>query len=395
MGIAIVRDGVANFFDLLKRLTDFEGFDKIAGVVQPALALIRLQFGEDVIPEAVISFAEDLKSLKSIKNACFWIFNVDEAFKKPFSFKDFMSLGSLVNCAKRICFIGASIFMLGEYWDRIHKVAAPLGAFPWKLVLLLGGVAFSAIKGIIDLYENSANAAKLNQERQFYVKNADLTPQQISDKKNAIAAEVKTLQDSLVNAFAKDAISTYKETKKNEQQANEKKPAEELKNIQEAFAIEKEQFIHVKAKELLEKVNKVAVGEFAEIEKQKEMLRLLKNEKNRNQQEVLNDVETLLKMNAKQFTSYKFEVFKVREENLAMARKKSWRAIAYDISKVAVFTLILAKAPILSLVPTSFLDWTKKGIEGIGLISGLLGMRKFIFESYYKPKDEPGPNCVA
>lgn len=407
MGVGIVRDGVANFFDVLKRFTEnLEGIDKIAGIVQPLIALIKLQYGP-IVPESILNILDDLKVVKVVKNASFCIYNADEAFKKPFSFKDFMTVGSLVNLAKRICFIGASIFMLGEYFERITKVATPYFNFPWKMVLLLGGVALSAIKGIIDLYENSANAAKLSLERQFHVKNNSLTAQQIDAKKAEVGAEVQKLQTSLADVFAKNVTKPLAQSKSEvedlERKATENKPAAELKQIQEKLALEQKVLIELKAKDLLGRVNNIAVAifadiavaKFADIDKQKDMLKLLKNDSKRPQQDALNDVETLLTMNEEQFRAHKFSVFDVRQANLSMARSRTWHAIAYDVSKVVVFSIILVKAPMLSLVPSSFVDLAHKGIESIGLVSGLLGGRKFIFDSYNKPKDEPRPIIAA
>lgn len=412
MAVAIVGNGIANFFDVLKRFTEnLEGFDKIAGVVQPFIELTKLQFG-DIIPVGITNIVADLKVLKAVKNASFCIFNADEVAKKPFAFKDFMSLGGLVNTAKRVFYIFASLFMLGEYLDRIQGVAASVGGFPWKTVLLLGAVVSSAFKGIIDLYENSATTAKLNLERQFFVKkDSELTPEQVTEKKTEsdnITAEISKLQKSLESTFAKNPTSTLKETEQNikklEADLKLNKQIEGLRKVEDDAALKKiEDSLEkrkglipgLKAKGLLELVNAVAVNKFAEINKQRDMLKLLQNEKKRKLQNVLDDVNTLLAFDNKQYKAYKAEVFDVRQENLEMARSKTWQAIAYDISKAAVFSLILTKAPLLSLVPVDYLDVTKGGIELVGLISGLLGVRKFAFESYNKPKEEPRPILVA
>ncbi len=90
MGIVTVRNGMANIFDGLKRFTEnLEGVDKIAGVVQPLIALIQLQFGA-VIPLSVLSIVEDLKSIKAVKNSFMWIGSVNDLLAKPFSVKVFM-----------------------------------------------------------------------------------------------------------------------------------------------------------------------------------------------------------------------------------------------------------------------------------------------------------------
>lgn len=399
MGIAIVRNGVASFFDVLKRFTEnLDGIDKIAGVVQPFLALIRMQFGE-VVPDSVSNIMQDLKSVKAIKNASFCLFNIDEAFKKPIGRKDFQVLGTAINVAKRICFAVASFFMFNEYWDKVQGVAVSFAGFPWKMVFLLAGVTLSVFKGILDLIENSANTAKLNEERVFLSKGAVRTTEKIAEKNAALDAEINKLKGSLAGVFAKNALSDLNETTQNvknlKQQAKVSTSAEELKQIQEALALEKKLELEQKAKTLLEEVNKFAVNKFAEKDKQKEMLKLLKNDKNRKMKDTLADVQTLLAMNSKQYLKYKFEVLSVRSENLAMVRKKAWIGIAFDVSKAAVFILILAKAPILSLVSIDYLSLAKKGIEGISLGSGVLGVCKFGFESYNKLKEEPRPNFVA
>lgn len=399
MRIETVKAGAAGFFDVLKRFTEnLEGIDKLGGVVQPILALIRLQFGE-IVPESLSNIMEDVKSVKSIKNATFCIFNLDEAFKKPIGRDDFKTFATAINAAKRICFAVASFFMAYEYIEKVMSVAVPLVAFPWKMVLLLAGTGLSIIKGALDLQENTANQAKLQAERVFYSKSKANTPDQINKKNAALDAEINKLNTSLTDAFAKNAVSDLAEMQRNvknlKQRAKESKAPDELKQIQEALAIEKKLVLDQKAKALLLEVNKVAVKKFAEKDKQKEMLKLLKNDKNRNLKDALADVQTLLKMDSKQYLSYKFEVLKVREENLEMARKKAWIGIAFDVTKAAVFILILTKAPVLNLVPISLLNIAKKGIESINLLSGLLGASKFAFESYNKLKEEPRPIFVA
>lgn len=400
MGIEIVRNGVASFFDVLKRLTEnLESFDKVLGVAQPIIEFIKLQFGAETVPGSITNVLEDLKVLKTIKNTTFWIFNGDEICKKPISFKDFLTFKSLINLAKRICLYAASILMIGEYLDRIRKVIVPLNAFPWKVVFLLGGVAFSAIKGILDIFDSKERAAALMQERRFYDLSSAPPTEEITQAKTKIATVVGTLQNSLVNTFANGVTSTLEEARNKvaelEVKSKENKPAAEIKQIEEALAIEKNLVLQLKARKLLAKVNGVATDTFVAINKQKDMLELLQNKTNRKQQDTLDDVKTLLKMNDNLFKKYKFTVFDVRAENITLEIKKSWRAVAFDVSKTVVFSIVLTKAPILGLIPDAFLIWGKSVIEGINLGSGLLGINKLLFDSYNKPKEEPRPIFVA
>lgn len=403
------RNGVANGFDGLKRFTEnLEGIDKIAGVIQPLIALIHLEFGA-VIPIGILNSVEDLKSIKAVKNACMWIGSGDDAFKRPWTLKlpaglkDYKAWSSFINTIKRTCFIVAAVLMIGEYWHRIHRVAMPPLLFTLKIAFLLAGVALSAIKGLLDLREHNINLAELRHERQFYIpNNPALTPEQIAKKMNELTGDVKALQTSLDKNYAQKADSPHivdiydTRQKIRELEKKVKKQNPPTMKTQAALADEKKLLLRLKTQKLMEKVNNVAVDEFAELDKQKLMLKILENGKKPVTQEKLNDVKTLLKMNKKQFVEHQIKVLNVREENLVMERKRTYRGIAFDISKVFVFTLVLTKAPILSLVPINFTHVCKQGMEGVALVSGLLGVRKFAFDSYNKaPKAEPRPIIAA
>lgn len=395
-----IRNCVANFFEVANSFSStLEGVDKAAGVLQPAVALAHMQFG-DVIPISIYNILEDLKGAKAIKNATFWVFNVKELFEKPFSLKDFNALGRLVNCAKRLCFIAASVLMLGEYLDRIQKVAAPVGAFPWKMVLLLSGVILSAIKGCIDLQDNSKKQAKLIHERRFYVVDpATLSANEIADRENELRGEINELKDYMRDTFAKgvthDLVQVRARIVDLERQAKESR--NEDKQIKEALVREKKVETALKAKKTLEKIIAYAPRHFLDLEIQKEQLELFKSEKENEKdlREVLNDVKILGRTGSKNYYNHKIEVFNVREANLTTERKKAWHGILFDISKVFVFSIILVKAPLLSLVPARLMDTAKKTIEGISLISGLLGARKFTFEAFNKLKSLPRPLLTA
>ena len=78
MRIAI-REGFANLFAGAKEFCDLEGADKVAGVVQPFLTMLQIQFGQ-IIPGAILNIVEDLKTLKAVKNSTMWIGNINENF---------------------------------------------------------------------------------------------------------------------------------------------------------------------------------------------------------------------------------------------------------------------------------------------------------------------------
>ncbi len=286
--------------------------------------------------------------------------------------------------------------MLNEYWQRIHKLPVTPLLLTVKIALLLTAMVMSTLKGIFDLSENKANRAKLMQEKEFYV-SSSLTAEQIAEKKTSLASEVKKLNDSLGKTFAIIDSSTIEETKKKieefEQQAKVNNPPSSA--IESELKNEKILLLRLKTQKLIFKVNTIAVDTFTQLDKQRVMLKTLDNGGKPVAQEKLDDVKTLLAMNDRQFIVHQMKVFDVREENLVMGRKRTYRGIAFDISKVAVFTLILAKAPLFSLVPINFTKLCKQGIETISLASGILGVRKFAFDSYNKLKDEPRPIIAA
>lgn len=374
MRIGDIYNVPAKTLDTLKRLVDnVDGVEKIGNIVIGVASLILLKNGST--PVWLETLSEHFDDYDIFKNSFNWIRIGDGFFSNPYSFKD-LTVSKFLTLAKRICTLGVTTLTTIEYWNKLNNFT-PIASFPIKYSLLLTISILSNLISGISLYENSAKAKKLEMKK-IIILNTKNPKADLTGKMNILAGRINELKGTVGDTLVK----------------KEKELA--TKSLEARAALPqnaKESDLNKAAEKWLSKVNTLDVqpNDYLGLKKQLKMLKLLENPTLEN----LNDVRALYEMKNETFLAFKVEQYSVREENLTLERKKAWRSVAQDIAKMGLYGLLIVNAPYLALVPVDYSFVFKVAAKSAFLISGVIGLEKFLFESYNEAKKEPRPSEVA
>lgn len=369
-----IADLPARGFDFLKRyITDPDGIEKFGNIVVSSAGLAKSLSGS--CPVFLDNLSDQFGTYDALKNSFSWIKTGDGFYTNPYSFKN-LNLSKSLILLRRIAFLGVTVLASRDYWSKlctptslpavisltpIEKIATPV-AFPYKFCLLVLTSVLSTFIAIVDLYDMRGKVKTLN-EKKIAILNKDAD---VQSKMTKLADQIANLKASLSKDLAEPLAA----------EADEKT----IKLREAAIKwLRGEDYINIE-------------GDYIELRKQRDRLKLLKGPTLEN----LSDVRALHEMNPREYEAYKMENYKIREENLAIERKKAWRTIPGEILKVGVFSLLVINSPYFSLIPKIHERIFNIGSKTLSLISGLFGAEKFIFESYNKEKKEKRPfECVV
>lgn len=366
-----IKSVPAKVFDILKQFANsIDGIEKLGNIITAVAGLILLNNGTS--PVWLQTLSETFSNYESFKNSFNWIRTGDGFFSNPYKFRD-LTFSQKLMLVRRVCFLGVTTLGVMNYWNKLNKFTPP-PVFPINFCLLLATAVLSTIISGIDLYDNSVKVNELKMKKIININPNDplVDQEKLNAKMKANALRINKKKNSV---------------------------AQKLKNNRKLLAKVVEGDIALASKTQEAKLNRAAIhwlrkiraqkvdpSNYFGLQKQIKMLKLLKKPTLKN----LQDVRTLYEMkDDAQFVAFKADKYKVRKENLTIERKEAWRSVAKEISNIAVFSLLIANAPYLSLIPVDFTHIFSVGSKCVSLVSGLIGAEKFFFENNNKKAEEP------